>query len=157
MQLDTYNIFTDGQVKYVNGGMEFVPWMEGIDDEKYIEFMNHIMDLDWGDYKLYLVGGILEGWKTTDIDICVTGTIGDDLLGLMEQAHQLGPIDIFYVESAEKIKANKHRVWRFAKCRDLNSAGGMLRGVWQEDGLFWMTEKFDAKGRTYTKDPLPLN
>ena len=64
---------------------------------------------------------------------------------------------IFYVESAEKMKANKHRVWRFAKCRDLNSAGGMLRGVWQEDGLFWMTEKFDAKGRTYTKDPLLLN
>ena len=48
MQLDTYNIETDGQVRYVNGGMEFVPWMEGIDDEKYIEFMNHIMDLDWG-------------------------------------------------------------------------------------------------------------
>ena len=47
MQLDTYNIFTDGQVKYVNGGMEFVPWMEGIDDEKYIEFMNYTMDRDW--------------------------------------------------------------------------------------------------------------
>ena len=99
MQLDTYNIETDGQVRYVNGGMEFVPYMQGTEDEKYMEYINHVMDLKWGDYKLYLVGGILEGWKTTDIDICVTGTIGDDLPGLMEQVHQLGPIDIFYVES----------------------------------------------------------
>ena len=157
MQLDTYNIETDGQVRYVNGGMEFVPWMEGIDDEKYMEFMNHVMDLDWGDYKLYLVGGMLEGWKTTDIDICVTGTIGDDLPGLMEQVHQLGPIDIFYVESLEKIKGNKHRVWEFAKCRDMVIPGVRLHGQWKTDGLFWMSERFDAKGRTYTKDPLPLN
>lgn len=102
MQLDTYNIHTDGEIKYVNGGMEFVPWMEGVEDDLYKEYLAKILALDWGDYKLYLVGGILEGWKTTDIDLCVTGTIGDDLLDLMEQAHRLGPIDIFYVESAEK-------------------------------------------------------
>ena len=157
MQLDTYNIETDGQVRYVNGGMEFVPYMQGTEDEKYMEYINHVMDLKWGDYKLYLVGGILEGWKTTDIDICVTGTIGDDLPGLMEQVHQLGPIDIFYVESLEKIKGNKHRIWEFAKCRDMVIPGSRLHGKWKMDGLFWMTEKFDAKGRTYSKEPLLLN
>ena len=156
MQLDTYNIETDGQVRYVNGGMEFVPYMEGVEDDLYKEYLEKILALDWGNYKLYLVGGMLEGWKTTDIDICVTGTIGDDLPGLMEQVHQLGPIDIFYVESLEKIKGNKHRVWEFAKCRDMVIPGSRLHGQWKTDGLFWMSERFDAKGRTYTKDPLLL-
>ena len=35
--------------------------------------------------------------------------------------------------------------------------GVRLHGQWKTDGLFWMSERFDAKGRTYTKDPLPLN
>jgi len=153
-----HNIIDDGEIRYVNGGAEFVLWMEGIEDEKYKKHLNQILKLKWGNYKLYLVGGILQGWKTTDIDICVTGEIGDDLPGLMNKAHALGPVDIFYVESLEKIKGNKHRVWEFAKCRDIISNDhSPLRGQWKMDGLFWMTEKFADKGRKYTKEPLLLN
>ena len=34
-------------------------------------------------YNLYLVGGILQGWKTTDIDICITGKKTKELPDLM--------------------------------------------------------------------------
>lgn len=155
---DTYNIIEDGEVRYVNGQAIFVPWMETVEDEKYKSYLQEILKLNWGNYKLYLVGGILQGWKTTDIDICVTGAIGDDLPGLMEKVHAIGPIDIYYVKSLDEIKGNIHRVWEFAKSRDIVAAGmGKLPGAWKSDGLFWMSEKFDAKGRTYSKEPLLLN
>lgn len=158
MELDTYNIIQDGEIRYVNGNNIFVPWMQGTEDELYKEYLKEILKINWGNYKLYLVGGLLQGWKTTDIDICVTGTIGDDLPGLMEKAHAVGPIDIYYVKSLDEIKGNTSRIWEFAKSRDrVSNETPRFQGQWKLDGLFWMSEKFDPKGREYTKEPLKLN
>ena len=70
---DLYNIETDGKIKNVNGQLMFVPYMTGLNDILYKEFIEELLKLDWLHYKLYLVGGILQGWPTTDIDICVIG------------------------------------------------------------------------------------
>ena len=68
-----YNLETDGEIKNVNGSAMFVPFMSGVDDDLFKLYLKEILSIDWLHYKLYLVGGILEGWKTTDIDICITG------------------------------------------------------------------------------------
>lgn len=152
------NLLTDGEVRYVNGGFTLVPWMESTDDEIYKGCLEDLLKLDWKDYKLYLVGGLLQGWKTTDIDICITGTITSDLPDLMKEASKLGPFDLYYVKSLDEIKDNSSRIWEFAK-HDCKAHKGAQRwhGQWKADGMFWMTEKFDPKGRTYNKEPLALN
>ena len=152
------NLLTDGEVRYVNGGCTLVPWMESTDDSLYKGCLEDLLKLDWKDYKLYLVGGLLQGWKTTDIDICITGTITNDLPDLMKEASKLGPFDLYYVKSLDEIKDNSSRVWEFAK-HDCRAHKGAPRwhGQWKTDGLFWMCEKFDDKGRDYSKEPLLLN
>ena len=152
------NLKTDGETRYVNGGYTFIPWMESTDDNLYKGCLEDLLKLDWDGYELYLVGGLLQGWKTTDIDICITGTIGDDLIPLMEEAAKLGPFDLYYVKSLNEIKDNSSRIWEFANY-DCKAHEGAPRwhGQWKSDGLFWMCEKFDPKGRQYTKEPLKLN
>ena len=159
-QIDTsrLNWKTDGQVRRVNGGLTLVPYINGTEDIIYKECIKDLLKLDWSGYKLYLVGGVLHGWPTTDIDICITGTIGDDLPVLMEEATKLGPFDLYYVKSLDEIRDNTTRVWEFAKHSDRKYPNAARwHGQWKQDGLFWMTEKFDAKGRTYDREPLALN
>tara|TARA_R100000278_G_C5409842_1_gene142651 strand:+ start:114 stop:608 length:495 start_codon:yes stop_codon:yes gene_type:complete len=158
LNIDNYNLDTDGEVRYIDGALRFVPWMEGVEDAMYKECIKDLLALDWSGYQLYLVGGLLEGWKTTDIDICITGNIGDDLPVLMEEASKLGPFDVYYVKSLDEIKGNANRIWEFAKHTDRRGVRApRWHGQWKSDGLFWMTEKFNDKGRTYTKEPLALN
>ena len=158
LNLDSYNIKTDGKIRNIDGGLRFVPYINGVDDPIYKGCIADLLALDWSNYKLYLVGGVLEGWATTDIDICITGEIKNDLVNLMEQAHKLAPFDMYYVKSLEEIKGTGNRIWEFAKHTDRKSKRSIRwNGQWKTDGLFWMSEKFDTKDRTYTKEPLLLN
>ena len=76
----------------------------------------------------------------------------------MEEASKLGPFDIYYVKSLDEIKGNANRIWEFAKHSDRRGPRApRWHGQWKADGLFWMTEKFNDKGRTYSKEPLALN
>jgi len=104
-QIDTskLNWKTDGEIRRVNGGLTLVPHINGTDDDLYKAIIDEVLALDWKHYKLYLVGGVLEGWQTHDIDICVTGEIDDDLIPLMEAVEKLGCIDIYYVKSYDEI------------------------------------------------------
>ena len=159
-QIDTsgLNWKTDGQVRRVNGGLTLVPYINGTEDIIYKECIKDLLELDWTGYQLYLVGGLLEGWQTTDIDICITGTIQDNLSGLMKQAEELGPFDIYYVKSLADIRGTGNRIWEFAKHNDRRSPKSeRWHGQWKSDGLFWMCEKFPDKGRTYDAQPLLLN
>jgi len=158
LNTDNYNIKTDGRIRYIDGGLRFVPWMEGLDDATYQGCIDDLLRMNWAHYKLYLVGGLLQGWKTTDIDICITGEIDENLPVLMKAASELGPFDMYYVKSLDDIKGTGNRIWEFAKHIDRNSANGpRWHGQWKTDGMFWMCEKFDPKGRTYDKEPLALN
>jgi hypothetical protein len=154
-----YNLETDGEIKNVNGSAMFVPFMSGVDDDLFKLYLKEILSIDWLHYKLYLVGGILEGWKTTDIDICITGKVTKDLLNLMNQARALGPFDMYWVKSLKKIKGNGSRVWNFAKAHDRWSQyQPKWQGKWKKDGLFHMNCKFEIKeNRKYKKEPLLIN
>ena len=35
LNIDDYNLDTDGEVRYIDGALRFVPWMEGIEDTIY--------------------------------------------------------------------------------------------------------------------------
>jgi hypothetical protein len=154
-----YNIETDGAIKNVNGAAMFIPFMTSTDDVLYKKYITEILKLDWLHYKLYLVGGILQGWKTTDIDICVTGKKTDKLPILLNKARAIGPFDMYWVKSLKKIKGDKSRVWKFAKAYDKPSNHSQQwNGKWKKDGLFHMSEKFKIKeNRLYKKDPLLIN
>ena len=49
--------------------------MKGIDDPVAVKSIKKLLKLDWGHYNLYLVGGLIQGWETKDIDVAVTGPI----------------------------------------------------------------------------------
>ena len=115
---EDYNTITDGAVKNINGSGMFIPYMYGVEDPIYKKYIKELLKLDWLHYKLYLVGGILEGWKTTDIDICVTGKRTLELPKLLNEARSLGPLDMYWVKSLKHIKGNGSRVWKFAKSYD---------------------------------------
>ena len=100
---EDYNVFKDGQVKNVNGGFMFIPWMYGLEDPIYKNYIKELLKLDWQHHKLYVVGGILEGWPTTDIDICVTGKASEKTRELMLQARAMGPFDMYWVKKYDKI------------------------------------------------------
>tara|TARA_R100000541_G_scaffold24733_2_gene34429 strand:+ start:1592 stop:2086 length:495 start_codon:yes stop_codon:yes gene_type:complete len=156
---ENYNIETDGQIKNVNGSGMFIPFMSGTNDILYKKYIAELLKLDWLHYKLYLVGGILQGWKTTDIDICVVGKRTMELPILLDKARAIGPLDMYWVKSLKEVKGNTSRVWKFAKSYDrFSSHSKQWNGKWKKDNLFHMSEKFPIKeNRIYKKDPLLIN
>lgn len=159
---EDYNVFEDGQIKNVNGGFMFIPWMHGLEDPIYKNYVKELLKLDWQHHKLYVVGGILEGWPTTDIDICVTGKPNDKTRDLMLQARAMGPFDMYWVKSYNKIfkgKDNGIKVWKFAKAHDRwTKYGKQWQGKWKKNGLFHMSGLFQTKeDREYTKDAQEIN
>tara|TARA_E500000318_G_C3443939_1_gene166140 strand:- start:93 stop:506 length:414 start_codon:yes stop_codon:yes gene_type:complete len=124
--------------------------------EKYLK---KLLKLDWQNYKLYLVGGALEGWPTKDIDICIIGPLNEKkIFKLIEKARALGPFDLYYVTSKKNIKGNNNKKTkvRFAKSYDRCCARAAQRpGKWI-NGLFWQELVFPTeknKHREYTKKP----
>lgn len=156
---EDYNHETDGKIKNVNGGFMFVPYMYGLNDPIYKKYIKELLKLNWLHHKLYIVGGILEGWPTTDIDICVTGKIVDQTRDLMLKARELGPLDMYWVKNYDKIfkgKDNGVKVWKFAKAHDRwSETSPQWNGKWKKDGLFHMSGLFQVKqNRKYTKNAL---
>jgi predicted nucleotidyltransferase len=132
--------------------------VKGINDPKYQMFLKKLLKLDWKHYKLYLVGGILQGWETKDIDICVTGVVTKELPILLNKARKLGPFDMYWVKSLNK--NNKHFVTKgsFAKSYDRGHPNATQRlGKWKNDGLFHMKYEPKLKNKKYTNKPLLIN
>ena len=47
--------------------------LSGTQDPNFIKFIDKINELNWGEYSLYIYGGILEGWETFDVDGTIMG------------------------------------------------------------------------------------
>ena len=80
----------------------------------------------------------------------------------MVKARAIGPFDMFYVKTYDKIfkgKDNGIKVWKFAKAHDCWTEGGRkFNGKWKKNGLFYMTGLFTVKeNRKYTKDAKLIN
>ena len=133
--------------------------MKGLTDPTVIKLINKLKDINWDGFKLYLVGGILEGWETKDIDICLLGPSNNLLLfKSMEEARKIGPFDFFYVKELKSLKDGPYSIC-FGKSYDRGHPLAKKRpGKWI-DGLFWQTLDFPIKkavynNRTYNKPPL---
>lgn len=156
------DVFKDGKVKNVNGSFMFIPYMVGLNDPIYKSYIEELLKLDWLHHKLYIVGGILEGWPTTDIDICVTGKADHRTRELMLQARAMGPFDMYWVKNYDKIFKgvdNGVKVWKWAKAHDRwTEDGRQWNGKWKKDGLFHMSGLYKVKeGRKYTKNAKLIN
>jgi len=119
-------------------------------DEEYKGFIDLLMDIDFYDLDVYMVGGITGDWDTPDIDLILTGTYDAERISeIMLEAEKLGPFDICYTQD-ERIKTWQYgdpniRV-QFCKTYDRTRAKAHARfgGVWQE-GLYWLP--FDLPSR----------
>ena len=45
LKIDTLNLKTDGEIRYVNGGYTLVPWMESTDDDLYKGCLEDLLKL----------------------------------------------------------------------------------------------------------------
>ena len=127
------------------------------DIESYIKKLKLI---NWKGLKLWLVGGVLEGWETRDIDICLTGDRIDSIVfDGMQKAREIGPFDMYYPEKVYT-PSQMPFVTRFAKSYDRGHKNARQRpGEWV-DGLFWQKLRFPMdkhKKRKYTKEPLLIH
>ena len=136
--------------------------MIGIKDPLFLDLIKKLKDINWDGFKLYLVGGMLEGWETNDIDICIQGKINTgQLSSSMEAARKLGPFDLYYVNVLKSMHTGPYSI-RFAKSYDrLGPRATPRQGEWV-DGLFWQElhfpmQKHIDKGRVYTKPPLLIH
>lgn len=138
--------------------------MIGINDIEASYFIKKIHDLNWVGYKVYLVGGIVEGWETRDIDVVIEGPIGDglQLFYLMNRLKSMGPFDIFYSEDGPKIenKNIEHTITRGRGQDRRDYLANKLEGYW-ENNIFWVESTFPSlkhieANRIYNKEPLLL-
>ena len=161
-----------GEYLRIDNKFKFIKYMKGINDKNYKRYIKKILKLDWKHYKLYLVGGILEGWETIDIDIIVIGKKDKYLVPLMKKAKTLGPFDISYklgdhksmVENIEKNLKNHTRAKTYDRLNSISKP--FKNGEWIDD-LYWIKnidftarEKYKIRkkqGAVYTKPPLLIN
>lgn len=128
--------------------------MTGIKDPNFVKYINKIKKINWLHYKLYIVGGILEGWETQDIDICVTGKITKELPLLLNEAKFLGPFDMYWVDKLIKTNDGGFRIYKFAKSYDRgHPKNNQRKGKWKNN-LFWQEFKNAKKNKIYKKNPL---
>ena len=133
-----------------------------LSNDKIKKIIEELKTLNTYGFKLWLVGGVLEGWDTQDIDICITNSTKNiDVFEFMEKARKLGPLDMFYVKDAipSNWRDNK-KILKFAKSYDRgNPRARQRKGEWI-DGLFWMELEFPLhkkEKRIYTKNPLLIH
>ncbi len=159
-----------GEWMRIDNKFFFIKYMKGTNDKNYKRYIKKLLNLDWKHYKLYLIGGILEGWETIDIDIIIIGEKDKYLVPLMKKARTLGPFDISYSPGDHKsmieniyftvspLKSFSFRAKTYDrlcyKCKPFN-------GEWIDD-LYWtknidftIREKYKTKKNT--KKPLLIN
>ena len=130
---------------------------------KINEIIKKLKKLNTYGFKLWLVGGALEGWETKDVDICIGGSArNSDVFEFMEKAREMGPVDLFYIknELPDVLTGHGKKILKFAKSRDRGHPKAVQRkGKWI-DGLFWMEEEFPKNKkivRFYSKKALLIH
>ncbi len=139
--------------------------MKGIDDPVAVKSIKKLLKLDWGHYNLYLVGGLIQGWETKDIDVAVTGPIinHDKFVELITEASKIYLIDISYqkkiqvnlIGEAEHMKPIRIDVGRLSKPnKQVNSY--FENGLWFRILSYPMLKQIKNK-RVYTSQPVLIH
>tara|TARA_R110001606_G_scaffold5772_1_gene26318 strand:+ start:497 stop:916 length:420 start_codon:yes stop_codon:yes gene_type:complete len=139
--------------------------MKSIDDPVAVKSIKKLLNLDWGHYNLYVVGGLIQGWETKDIDVAVTGPIinYDKFVSLIQEASNIDFIDISYqkkvqvnlVGEAEHMKPIRIDVGRLSKpSKNVNSY--FENGLWFRILSYPMLKQIENK-RVYTSQPVLIH
>jgi len=139
--------------------------MKGIEDPIAKKQVKKLLNLNWGHYNLYLVGGLIQGWETKDIDVAVTGPIinQDKFIYLIKEASKIDFIDISYrknmqaslIGEAEHMKPIRIDVGRLSKpSKQVNSY--FENGLWFRIFSYPMLKQIENK-RIYTSQPVLIH
>lgn len=90
--------------------------MKGLEDPQFRTYYNEMLQLDWTGLDVWVVGGIVSGWDTSDIDTIILGDRPEaEINALMLQLKQLdGPWSPFYAKNDRAVTWN-----RYSKTRTL--------------------------------------
>lgn len=110
-----------------------------IGDNEYKGYVELIMDLDWADYDLWLVGGILTGKDTQDIDAVIVGPHNPErVLALIEECKKMGPWDINYQSRRPLEDPYMKRIETVAVNRSKKRCRNLLGPGLHHEGLCWL-------------------
>ena len=91
--------------------------MKGLTDPEFLGYLDLINDLDWYEYDLWAVGGIVSDWNTYDIDCIILGEWNEArLTEIMVEMRKLGPWSPYYTQDQQPFVSNeehrrKMKVW----------------------------------------------
>ena len=85
--------------------------MTGLKDPEFLGYLDLINDLDWYDYDLWAVGGIVSDWDTYDIDCIILGEYNEArLTEIIVEMRKLGPWSPYYTADENPfVSNNEHR------------------------------------------------
>lgn len=85
--------------------------MTGLTDPEFLGYLDLISDLDWYDYDLWAVGGIVSDWDTYDIDCIILGEYNEArLTEIIVEMRKLGPWSPYYTADENPfVSNNEHR------------------------------------------------
>ena len=85
--------------------------MRGLKDPEFLGYLDLINDLDWYDYDLWAVGGIVSDWDTYDIDCIILGEYNEArLTEIITEMRKLGPWSPYYTADENPfVDNNEHR------------------------------------------------
>ena len=100
-------------------------------DEQFREYYTEALKLDWTGLDLWVVGGIVSGWETQDIDCVIMGDRPESEINqLMLQLKQCGPFSPYYTRDMRAVTYDRtSRTRLFITTYVANTRGDNLRSL----------------------------
>ena len=115
-----------------------------IDDDIVKHNIDIVKSFNWGNCKLYVIGGVLnKETKSKDIDIAIFGNLTKQVKINMKKCEELSDylLDMQY-RVDNLIKPGEQKLISFGKINSsipTHKGKRKFKGEWKKDGLFWIT------------------
>lgn len=116
-----------------------------IDDDIVKHNIDIVKSFNWGNCKLYVIGGVLnKETKSKDVDIAIFGNLTKQVKNNMKKCEELSNylLDMQYYTTDSPLKPGEQKLISFGKinsCIPTERGKRRFKGEWKEDGLFWIT------------------
>ena len=115
-----------------------------IDDDIVKRNIDIVKSFNWGNCKLYVIGGVLnKKTKSKDINIAIFGNLTKQVKNNMKKCEELSDylLDMQY-RVDNLIKPGEQKLISFGKINNsipTKRGKRKFKGQWKGDGLFWVT------------------
>lgn len=114
-----------------------------IDDDIVKHNIDIVKSFNWGNCKLYVIGGVLnKETKSKDIDIAIFGNLTEQVKSNMKKCEELSDYLLDMQYRVDKlIKPGEQKLISFGKINsEIPTKRGRrkFKGQWKDDGLFWI-------------------